>query len=68
MEKTELRFLLTREQAVERYGIPMRTLVQLYRCHSDFPVVRIGRSVRIHREKADEWFTNHIQIGVDVDW
>lgn len=67
MTATEAPFLLTREQAVERYGIPMRTLVRLYRRNRDFPIVRIGRSVRIHRVKADEWFTERISIGVDMD-
>lgn len=63
---SETPFLLTREQAVERYGIPMRTLVRIYQRNRDFPLVRVGRSVMIHREKADEWFTERIQIGVDT--
>lgn len=67
MTATEAPFLLTREQAVERYGIPMRTLVRMYQRNRDFPIVRIGRSVRIHRVKADEWFTERISIGVDMD-
>ena len=67
MTATEAPFLLTREQAVERYGIPLRTLVRLYQRNRDFPIVRIGRSVRIHRVKADEWFTERISIGVDMD-
>lgn len=62
----ETPYLLTREQAVARYGIPMRTLVRLYQRHRDFPLVRIGRSVMIHRDKADEWFTDHIQAGIDT--
>lgn len=66
MTATEAPFLLTREQAVERYGIPMRTLVRLYQRYRDFPIVRVGRSVMVHREKADDWFTERIGIGVDT--
>lgn len=57
-------FLLTREQAVKRYGIPMRTLVRLYQRNRDFPLVRVGRSVMIHRERADQWFTERVGEGV----
>lgn len=66
MEARDAPYLLTREQAVIRYGIPLRTLVRLYQRNRDFPLVRIGRSVMIHREKADEWFTEHIHVGVDT--
>ena len=55
-------FLLTREQAEKRYGIPIRTLVRLYQRNTDFPLVRIGRKVMIHRERADAWFTEHASI------
>lgn len=54
MEARDAPFLLTREQAVKRYGIPLRTLVRLYQRNRDFPLIRIGRSVMIHRERADE--------------
>lgn len=66
MAQEEAPFLLTREQAVERYGIPMRTLTRLYRVNKDFPVVRIGHTVKIHRDKADEWFTRHVQLGIEM--
>lgn len=66
MEAREEPFLLTRKQAEKRYGIPIRTLVRLYQRNRDFPLVRIGRNVMIHREKADEWFTEHIQVGVET--
>lgn len=67
MEAREEPFLLTREQAVKRYGIPLRTLVRLYQRNRDFPLIRIGRSVMIHREMADAWFTEHIQTGVETN-
>lgn len=59
-------YLLTREQATERYGISVRTLVRVYTANDDFPVVRIGRSVMIHRDKADRWFDERAGYGVDT--
>lgn len=53
-------YLLTRKQAAERYGISLRQLEELYRRHPDFPVLRAGRKVLIHREQADKWFTDWI--------
>lgn len=66
MAAADAPYLLTREEAVARYGIPMRTLVRVYQCNKDFPVVRVGRSMRIHREKADEWFTERIRTEIDT--
>ena len=54
------KYLLSREEAVERYGIPLRTLVRIYQRHKDFPIVRSGRTVKIHRDKADKWFDEHV--------
>lgn len=67
MEARDAPFLLTREQATKRYGIPLRTLVRLYQRNRDFPLIRIGRSVMIHRERADAWFTAHIQTCVETN-
>lgn len=53
-------YLLTREQATRRYNISLRTLVELYRRDPDFPVLRVGKKVLIHREQADEYFTRNI--------
>ena len=60
-------FLLTRQEAAERYGISLRQLDKLYRRNPDFPALRIGNSVRIHRERADDWFTESIGTTIDVD-
>lgn len=54
-------YLLTREQATRRYNISLRTLVELYRRDPEFPVLRVGKKVLIHREQADEYFTRNIR-------
>ena len=54
-------YLLTREQATHRYNISLRTLVELYRRDPEFPVLRVGKKVLIHREQADEYFTRNIR-------
>lgn len=58
-------FLLDRRQAAERYGISIRMLEKLYKRYPDFPVIRIGWKVLIHRDKADRWFTEF--VGADID-
>jgi len=54
-------YLLTREQATRRYNVSLRTLVELYRCDPEFPVLRVGKKVLIHREQADDYFTRNIR-------
>ena len=58
--KIDTEYLLSREEAAKRYGICIRRLEQLYRRNADFPIIRFGRTVLIHRVKADEWFTERI--------
>ena len=53
-------YLLSRKEAAQRYGISLRTLNKLYKQFRDFPVIRQGRKVLIHRERADAWFTEWI--------
>ena len=61
MEARTDEYLLTREQATRRYNISLRTLVELYRRDPEFPVLRVGKKVLIHREQADEYFTRNIR-------
>ena len=59
-------FLLTREQAARRYGLAQRIFDQLYRNDPKFPTLRIGKRVMIHRDKADEYFTERIGDYIEV--
>lgn len=58
-------YLLTRQEAARRYRISVRTLDNLYRRYSDFPIIRMGRRVLIHRAKADEWFGGWIGNSIE---
>ena len=53
-------YLMTRSEAAKRYGISLRMLDSIYKRYKDFPIVRTGRKVLIHREAADKWFTEAI--------
>lgn len=61
MEARTDEYLLTREQATRRYNISLRTLVELYRRDPEFPVLRVGKKVLIHRQEADKYFTRNIR-------
>lgn len=60
-------YLLDREKAADRYGMSVRNLEDLYRRHPDFPIIRRGRRVMVHRQKADEWFDNYIGDEIPMD-
>jgi hypothetical protein len=64
---TDNKYLLTSKEAKERYGISIRQLEQLYRRNKDFPIVRIGHSVMIHRERADAFFDEYIGGCIEVN-
>ena len=57
-------FLLTRRAAAYRYSLSERELDRLCREHPEFPIIRKGRRVLIHREGADAFFTRY--IGDDI--
>ena len=59
--------LISREQAAARYGLPLRTIESLYRRNPDFPIVRIGWRVMIHREAADKWFADYLGGKIDLN-
>lgn len=58
-------FLLTRAEAARRYGLSVRGLEDMYRRHPEFPLVRIGRKVLVHRDKADAFFTEYVNGVVE---
>ena len=57
-------YLLTRKEAAERYRISTRQLDRLIRSNRDFPAVWIGRAVKIHRERADQYFTEALRTTI----
>ena len=63
----EAPFLLTRVQAAERYNISLRTLVELYRRDPEFPVLRVGKKVLVHRDGADDYFTRYIREVIETE-
>lgn len=66
LEMTEAPFLLTRKAAAMRYSIGQRTLDDLYRRDPEFPALRVGKKVLIHREGADEYFTRYIRDVIET--
>ena len=62
----EAPYLLTREQAAKRYGLAQRVFDEVYRRDPEFPTLRIGKRVMVHRDKADEYFTRRIGEVIEV--
>lgn len=60
-------YLLDRKNAADRYGISIRGLEDLYRRYPDFPIVRFGRKVLVHRRRADQWFDDYIGDSIDME-
>ena len=58
MENTP--YLLTRKAAATRYSISTRQLDEIYRKDPEFPILRVGRKVLIHRDGADDYFSRYI--------
>lgn len=63
----EAPYLLTRVQATKRYNISLRTLVELYRRDPEFPVLRVGKKVLVHRDGADDYFTRNIREVIETE-
>lgn len=53
------RYLISREAAAYRYSMSVREIDRLARC-PEFPTVRHGRRVLIHRRLADEYFDREV--------
>ena len=64
--ETQSPYLLTRQEAAERYRISVSQLEKVYKRNRDFPVVRVGRTVLIHKDRADKWFTESIGTTIDA--
>ena len=60
----DIPYLLTRKAAAHRYSLSERELDRLCRSHPEFPIIRKGRRVLIHRDRADAFFTDF--IGGDI--
>lgn len=63
----EAPYLLTRKAATVRYSLSLRQLDELCRRNPEFPVLRIGRKVLIHRDEADAYFTRNIRDVIETD-
>lgn len=59
-------FLLARKAACHRYSISMRELEYIYKRDPEFPIVRVGRKVLVHRDSADEYFTRYIREVIET--
>lgn len=51
--------LLTRKDAAQKLDVSLPTLDRLI-ARSDFPKIRIGRSVKVPEELLDEWIQRNI--------
>ena len=60
-------YLLSRREASHRYGMSQRQLDELYRRDPEFPVLRIGRRVMVHRDEADAYFTRYIREVIELN-
>lgn len=65
-DEREVPFLLTRQQAAKRYGIAQRCFDEIYRRDPEFPIIRVGKRVMVHRERADAYFTRYIREVIEV--
>lgn len=66
-QMTEAPYLLTRKMAQQRYSIGQRTLDDLYRRDPEFPALRVGKKVLIHREQADAYFTRYLREVIETE-
>lgn len=60
-------FMLSREEAAQRYGLSLREFTKLYRSNPEFPVLHVGRRVLIHRKGADDFFTRNIREVIEAN-
>ena len=63
---TEAPYLLTRKAACHRYSISMREMEHIYKSDPEFPILRVGRKVLVHRDGADEYFTRYIREVIET--
>ena len=67
MTRSDDAYLLDRHQAAARYGVSVRGLELMYKQHPDFPIIRVGKKVLVHRRKADEWFDDYIGDSIELE-
>ena len=65
--ENEAPYLLTRAAAARRYSMSQRQFDELYRTCPEFPTIRLGHRVLVHREQADAWFTERIGDEIELD-
>lgn len=66
MTELDEKLLLDRKAAANRYSISTRQLDKLCR-DPEFPVLRVGRKVLVHRPGADEYFTRNIREVIETE-
>lgn len=59
------KILLTVSEAAEALGLSRSTVYSQLIHQPGFPVVRLGGSVRINRQRLQEWADAHTSGGVD---
>lgn len=59
------KILLTVSEAAEALGLSRSTVYSQLIHQPGFPVVRLGGSVRINRQRLQEWADSHTSGGVD---
>lgn len=57
--------LLTRREAAKRLKVSLPTVDRLI-ARSDFPVVRLGRSVKVPEEMLDAWIRENVGRAVEL--
>ena len=59
------KILLTVTEAAEALGLSRSTVYNQLLHRPDFPTVRLGGSVRVNRQRLQEWADAHTSGGVD---
>ena len=57
--------LLMRKDVAERLDVSLPTADRLI-ARSDFPKIRIGRSVRVPSDMLDDWIREHVGGAVEL--
>lgn len=63
----ETPFLLSRYEAAKRYGISESELDRMIKGDREFPSIRRGRRVLIHRDMADAYFTRNVREYIETN-
>lgn len=57
--------LLTRKETAQKLGVSLPTTDRLI-ARGDFPVVRLGRSVKVPAELLDTWIKENVGKAVEL--